>query len=209
METRYFVTAVIVVVVAVTLTWLIFIPHPDKYGVFDNVAGVGAVTMPGSGEESYTSRELGFSTRAPYGFIASEAYSYSALGGSLRVPGVAFLVPKSLYEGTNLSPDSYISVETIGGVDCRPSSFILTSDPGRRVTLGGTSYLYAESRTAGAGNFYDEAVYVTGSGSRCFAIRRFAHFTNLANYPVGTVREFDRAALVVATEEVARNLVIR
>ncbi|MBI5134204.1 MAG: hypothetical protein HZA81_02345 [Candidatus Taylorbacteria bacterium] len=209
METRYFVTAVVVVLVAVTLTWLIFIPHPEKYDELDNLAGAIAGIEGGEDPLRYSSREHGFSAAPPVGFRVEESYVNQSFGPDVRIPGVAFIVPRTLYSGTNLSPDSFVSVESLPGNDCTPSRFILTDDPGRRIVLGGVAYLYAESATAGAGNVYEDAVYVRDAGERCVAVRKLAHLTNVANYPKGSIREFDRSILSRAAEDVARSLVIR
>lgn len=202
MEAKHVAGALAAVIVTVTLTWLIFIPHPEKYGLFDNVAGVAA-SAPRD-DRAYESARFGFSVRIPAGFIPDEMYSYERLGPGIRIPGVAFYVPQSFAQGTDLSPDSYISVESVDAGACDPSVFLPVDDPGRNVNIGEARYLYAERKSA-AGDAYDESVYVRPDDGSCVAVRLFMRY----RYSGGSTRGFDRSALVTAARDAASSLVIR
>lgn len=108
---------------------------------------------------------------------------------------VAVLVPKALVEGTNLGSDSRLSVETTLRA-CNAHAFIddLQSEGSER--RSGLNWSTGSSTDAGAGNFYDEKIFVARANGHCLAVRYFIHSANIGNYPEGTVRPFDRNRLM-------------
>lgn len=137
----------------------------------------------------YVSESLGFSVGYPDGFSTAD---------SENLPGVTFTAPLSLTAGTNLSEDTSFSVEVLEGATSCTASMFFDAPGVESRTAGdsdGRSWSYAESSDAGAGNRYDEKVYATGSGTRCYGLRSFVHSTNVGNYEPGTVEEFDAAGL--------------
>ena len=139
-----------------------------------------------------------FAVRYPLGFSVDESHIYTAMGPGKDIPGVAFIIPQTMSAGTNLSSDSYVSVEWLNGTSCTPTSFLDSASATSAVTDGGVGYQVATSSGAGAGNFYEETVYV----QNCTAIRYFIHSTNIANYPTGAVLEYNRAALIAAFDSI-------
>ncbi|HEV7448995.1 MAG TPA: hypothetical protein VGP13_00440 [Candidatus Paceibacterota bacterium] len=102
--------------------------------------------------------------------------------------GAVFTIPASLYQGTNLSSDTSISVVDIPqGQDCKDAS----------------------STDAGAGNRYEETVFATPIASGCLAVRYFVHYGAIENYPQDAVREFDRQALLAQFDAIRATLVVR
>ena len=100
--------------------------------------------------------------------------------------------------GTNLSSDSYISVEQIPNLSsCIARPFLWK---GQEITLSPaddvTQFLVASSTGAAAGNRYENAVYVQQDTNPCTAVRYYIHFGSIENYPPGTVREYDRQKLI-------------
>ncbi len=73
---------------------------------------------------------------------------------------------------------------------------------------GGHTWSVATSGDAGAGNFYDETVYALAGSRPCLAIRYFIHSTNIANYDPGTIKEFDRSALVTMFDRIRSTLAL-
>lgn len=142
----------------------------------------------------YAHRNPVFTVAVPAGYTVNEQYRYERLGPGKQVPGVALQVPKALTAGTNLAPDSYISVEYLEpgrpGQRCTMAQFLDNADL-RKPLETKVSWEVATSGGAGAGNFYDETVHRDG----CWAIRAFVHSTNIANYEPGKVREYDKARL--------------
>lgn len=156
----------------------------------------------------YTS-PTGFSVRYPSDYILNEAHVYEGLGPD-RVPeGISLTIPPALTEGTNLSPDSYLSVETIPAFSSCHAAQYMYEQPvsgGEFVTDAGVTYSIATSSGAAAGNLYQETVYVRQDEGPCLAVRYFLHSTTIGNYEDGTVREFDKDALVAEFDQIRRTL---
>jgi|CXWL01.1.fsa_nt_gi hypothetical protein len=173
-----------------------------------------AITAPemtggtfGSNLKLYANLDLGFSLRYPADFLVNASYAYEGLGDEKQISGVAFSVPKKKTEGTNLSPDSKVSVEVIPNTPhCSARMFIRDPRSVKPLLEKGESYSFASVKEAGAGNFYEEQVYAFPAASPCIAVRYFIHSTNVANYPSGTVTEFNRADLLSAFDSVRYSL---
>lgn len=158
----------------------------------------------------FASSSLGFSIRYPKGYTVDDKYRYEALGPGKEIGGVAFTVPKKMTTGTNLAPDTRLSVETLPDPPACTADAFLPSVTGevKAVADDGVDYSVASLTDAGAGNLYDETVYVLAGTSPCLAVRYFIHSANIANFDPGTVKEFDRAALVRQFDKIRRTLVI-
>ena len=156
----------------------------------------------------YSSDTFGFKVTVPYGFTVDESYLNQDLGPGREIPGVAFKIPEQFSTGTNLATDSHVAVEELSDVACEPSDFLSTDSSGVPVTVGSAQFTYATSSDAGAGNRYDESVYITQKGNKCYAVRYFIHYGNIQNYDPGTVMEFDRESLLKTFEAFPSTLVI-
>lgn len=156
----------------------------------------------------YATSTAGFSLRFPAGYAVDPGYAYQALGPGKEIAGVKFTISPALAAGTNLSSDSYISVEwRPGDASCLATSFI---DGGTAGTFSdaGVDYSVATTSGAGAGNIYDEAVFAIPGTSPCTAVRYLIHSTQFANYPAGTVTEFDKSKIVTEFDFIRRSLVL-
>jgi hypothetical protein len=111
--------------------------------------------------------------------------------------------------GTNLSADSYVSVEELpNATSCTASLFLNDTVKTSTTTDNGTDYSFAQGADAGAGNLYTEMVYAIPGSSPCTAVRYFIHSTQLANYPAGTRVAFDQNALVAQFDQIRRTLIL-
>jgi len=156
----------------------------------------------------YATSTLGFSLRMPSGYTPA-AYTYQALGPGKDISGVKFTIPATEATGTNLSKDSYISIEELPkSTTCLASEFLTPGTKASTFSDSGTEYSAATSSDAGAGNLYDEAVFSIPGSSPCVAVRYFIHSTQFANYPAGTVTEFDKNAIINEFDNIRRTLVI-
>jgi len=134
----------------------------------------------------------------PEGYTA-EQYVYQALGPERTINGTRFIVPPSITSGTNLSQDSYISVEPLAGAINSCSAGIYLGEGFSHegfVDVGAHRYSVASSMEAAAGNRYEERVYATPTDGGCIAVRYFIHYGAIENYPKGAVNNFDRQALL-------------
>jgi membrane-bound inhibitor of C-type lysozyme len=161
----------------------------------------------------YSNGSLGFSIRLPGSASKSdykidESYAYDLRPGS-KISGVKFTIPQSLSNGTNLSSDTYISVEELpDSTTCEASLFLDGTHESKDLTSGGTEYSIASSTGAGAGNRYEETVYAIKGTNPCIALRYFVHYGVIENYPEGAVSEFDKDALIGEFDKIRESLVI-
>jgi hypothetical protein len=147
----------------------------------------------------YRNIQQGYAISYPPSWRVDTAHDYQALGPGKDIYGTAFVVSESTAFGTNLSNDSYLAVEALPGTAaCTADKFLDDADPSetRSETDNGITYSVLHGTDAGAGNFYDETVYAVQGPQACLAIRYFIHSTNIANYPPGTIREFDETELL-------------
>jgi hypothetical protein len=152
--------------------------------------------QPPTGWRIYGDAKLGFSVAYPAKWRVDRAHVYPTPIDDTRIVGVAFMIPPKLALHTNLSTDSYLSIESAPSTDtCKPNAFLATSDTQRDEDHGSLLWSVATSGDAGAGNLYDETVYALKGSHPCLAIRYFVHSTNVGNYTPGTVKQFDRAGL--------------
>lgn len=157
----------------------------------------------------YATSSQGFSIRLPKDYAVDESYRYLELGPGKEIYGVKFAFPEAKASGTNLSPDSYVSVEEILRVNnCSAALFLWRNTKAQEVTEAGTVYSVASSTGAAAGNRYEETVYALPGTNPCVAVRYFVHYGTLENYPPGTVREFDQQALLAEFDAIRRTLIV-
>ena len=159
-------------------------------------------------KETYSDSSGAFSLRYPSGFVVDDKYKYEGLGPDKNILGVRFAVDPVLARGTNLSSDSFISIERMPvATECSASLFLYEKPKENKITDEGVDYSVATSSGAGAGNFYEETIYALPQGNTCMGIRYFIHSTNIGNYPVGAVKEFNRTALMLQFDAIRHSLI--
>jgi hypothetical protein len=182
-------------------------PVPAVVGDSAAVAASNTVqTGVGKGGRTYSNTAFAFSAFIPEGFSIDESYFNYTLGPGKEIPGISFTIPASMAAGTNLSAETRLSVEVLSRAACVPADFILTKSKGTPITVGANSYVYATSAGAGAGNRYEESVYVTKLRETCYGVRFFIHSTALENYEPGTRKAFDREAVTAKFKEIMGSL---
>jgi len=157
--------------------------------------------------QRYTSPDNSFSLVLPQGdtYQIDENFE-NQQSPELLIKGVKFTVPSSLSSGTNLSSDTYLSVESLPLETCTADRFFDGIHPTTTFTEEGVAYSMATSSNAGAGNRYDETVYALTNTNPCMAVRYVVHYTALENYEEGTVSRFDEQALFAAFDSIRRSL---
>lgn len=195
MKKKYIILAFVVFVI------LIFFFSKDSVNTGENVVDFPNSTL-------YTSAKYGFSIKYPSDYRLDENYSYNLLGEGKELPGVAFFVPKTLTDGTNLSEETHIGVEALkNGMTCEAKSFFGdVVDSQKTEIINGKTFSVATASGAGAGNFYEEIVSVENSKTPCIGLRLFIHSTNIGNYDPGTRKEFDKNALLDVYQKMRESL---
>ena len=166
--------------------------------------------------EKYSNSSYGFSLRLPSrgttteeGYVVNDSYVYTALGPETSIQGVQFKIPQFFSDGTNLSNDSYISVESISRTQsCSANLFLDQEKNTQQVAEGQTIYSVASSTGAGSGNRYEEAVYAIPGTNPCIAVRYYIHYGVLENYPKGTKIEFEKKILLLEFDAIRKSLVL-
>lgn len=162
---------------------------------------------PGGLSSVYENGSAGFSIRYPDGYTVDPNYTYTQLGPNKAIHGVAFKIASSTAAGTNLSSDSYLSVEEIPQAkECSASLFIYPGVKMETVTDGGVTYSVASSTDAAVGNRYEEHVYAIPGTNPCIAIRYYIHYAVFENFPPGAVKRFDEHALLATFDKMRSTL---
>lgn len=150
-----------------------------------------------------------FTVRYPADYRVDSSYQYQNLGPKVSISGVKFTIPAALASGTNLSSDSYLSVEHREGLQtCLATDFLSVLPGVKPLTIedGDATYSVASSTDAGAGNRYEENVYALVDSNPCLAVRYFIHYSAIENYDPGVVTEFDKAALLAQFDAIRLSL---
>lgn len=158
--------------------------------------------------QSYATTTYTFKYRP--GYTLNTAYAYDQFGPAKLIAGVSVTIPAAMATGTNLSADTRLSIEQLPRAKkCTGDIFILANVAAQNITAEGTDYSLATTSGAAAGNLYEEHVYALATSTPCTAVRYLVHSGNIANYPAGTVREFDRAALLGEFDKIRRSVRIK
>jgi membrane-bound inhibitor of C-type lysozyme len=159
--------------------------------------------------KTYSYPPLGFSIKYPARYTLNESFMYDGLGPE-GIPGIKVSVSAAESEATNLSSDSGVSVEYLPNVeDCSASLFLFGNPAASTVEEGGTTYSVVSISGAGAGNVYEEKVYALAGQNPCIAVRYFIHYTQLANYPAGTKKAFEREQLLAEFDSIRKSLTLK
>lgn len=158
----------------------------------------------------FASKKFGLSIRYPNGYTPNENYTYQ-MDPSKNIQGISLTVPQAAVTGTNLSNDSYISLETLSNIspnNCTAERFAGQSASGvHTISENGRIYSFVKTTGAAAGNQYEEDIYAFTTNNNCFAFRYFLHTTSVTNYPDGTVKEYNRDAFITTFDKIRRDFV--
>jgi len=198
--------AIAAIAVLIALVALFYLLYERKEGVLE----LQEESATSSASSLYTSSAYGFTLRHPSGFSVRESYRYLGFGEERGIHGVSFTIPAALREGSNLSADTYLSVERIAATTTCDAALFLPNlaASSTRISEAGAIYSVASTSEGAAGNRYDELVYALASSSPCTAVRYFIHSTAFENYPSGQVRRYDHAGLLRLFDSIRRSLTL-
>lgn len=158
--------------------------------------------------QKYTDSVERFSFQYPDGYTLDTTHAYG-MNPNVTIAGVKIQIPASLATGTNLSADTYLSVEHLPLTsECTAERFLDGITSTTTEVHNGITYSVLTLSGAGAGNRYEETVYATLGSRSCLAVRYFIHSTVLENYDPGTRTQFDAAALHTTFDAIRDTLTI-
>ncbi|TAJ15624.1 hypothetical protein EPO56_00870 [Patescibacteria group bacterium] len=197
--------AVILGVVTLVGSWVFHDPSLARLSFLDPVLNSGP-SIPQEWE-IHLSSKYNLALRYPPGYAVDPSYVYTQIGDKSGMRGIKFSIPETITSGTNLSADSGVSIEVLPkGLPCSGSEFVYQGLAIDSLTDQGVDYSVVKTAQSAAGNLYEEIVYVIKESKPCTAVRYFFHSTQLANYPSGEVRQFDKRALLKDFDTVRRSL---
>lgn len=198
---KYVISAIVIILIAISgyYAWQAFGSAPTPSSTPE-----AAATM-----NTYATST--FSIQYPSNFTVDESYTYDQFEGK-PIAGVSFTIPASATEGTNLSSDTYLSVEWLPRArNCTGDIYIPANVKAAPLSMGTTTYSFATTSGVAAGNIYEEHVYAVKGSKPCTAVRYLLHSGNIGNYPAegeGAVTEFDRADLLQKFDAIRDSLIL-
>lgn len=169
-----------------------------------------APVVPVDERVTFASSTMGISFKYPPGFVLADSYSNISVNPKKPIAGVKLTLPLAMATGTNLSADSGISIEQLPRANnCTGDIYLAANVRPKKIVEGAVTYSLATSSEGAAGNVYEEWIYAVASSSPCTAVRYFLHSTQVGNYATGTVRAFDRAALLAEFDKIRQSLVLQ
>lgn len=152
-----------------------------------------------------------FAVRYPPGYAPDPSYGQDIAPGR-HATGVKFVIDPQWTEGTNLAPDSFISVEYLPTLaKCSATPYLYDPQTSAPITdiHDGKIYSFARADGVAAGNVYEEQVFVPAQEPHCLGIRYYLHSTNMSDYYDDSVRPYKREALLSQFDDIRRSLVVR
>ena len=158
-----------------------------------------AINPPGKDVQyfQYSNPATGLSLTYPDTF----APALSVAGNYKTDPGLTLhFIDSKIYDKTNLS-DIYLFVSST--FDAQVAATCTESNqngggpeyPAGNEVINGFTFVHSTSEGAGAGNYYQQEIYRMVHKNVCYEVIYYIHYTNIGNYPPGTVAEFDGGAI--------------
>ena len=169
---------IIIVVIVVVAGWYIWSNANSAGAPVVSTTPTSTVAVAdiisGVPNEMYTNAQLGFSIKYPATASTTGDFSSGYLPVT-QTPAVAFELPQSMFEGTNLvEAGVYIGATSteIGVANCTIPSEDNDETATSSVVIGGQQFAVFTSSGVGAGNLYQEKTYRTVQNGSCLEIDR-------------------------------------
>lgn len=164
-----------------------------------------------SGMSTYTDSARTFSFTFPSGLQPAGTDPGYLIGWSTLAtsPGTILarvMIPRTYMPYTNFADARFtigMSVDSASVAECvQPRLGTIADGSGRLALPTFTKITFA---SAGAGNIYETTSYRALHDNACYSIEYTIHYTQLDNYPAGTVTAFDKQKLVTMLDEMAKS----
>ena len=198
-----YIIAIIVVVIVAAGAWYLLKPGGTPS------ASQQQATTTATAPSTSTYATSTYSIVYPSDYAVDDAFMNTEVNAKKPIMGVKFTIPGSMATGTNLSADTFVSVEQLPHArNCTGDIFLAANVKPSSLVDAGVSYSVATSSQGAAGNLYDETVWAISGSQPCTAVRYSVHSTDIGNYPAGTVQQFDRTSLTSAFDAIRRSLTL-
>ncbi len=172
-----------------------------------------AINPPGAATQSFLYENKYRNASLSYTDLFAPAFFPSAQVSKIKPELVLQFIDTQSYTGTNLNEAYFLfgsSTDPQIISTCTQSASLggpetIVGD----VTINGVSFTKSEGSGVGAGNIYEQTYYRTVHNETCYEITYFIHYGEIGNYVSGTVKEFDRAALMQKFDQILSTLVLK
>lgn len=183
----------------------------DGTVTYGNCTAATVTASDAPGYALYTDEGKTFSFAFPLNVqVAGNAIGFSpdwsALATSSGLALARLTVPKSYAPGTNFNDASF----TVGASADPEALAACATAQGATATpakIGDMQVTELTAHDAAAGNRYDTTSYRVVHNGECYAIEYTIHYGAIENYPKGSVKAFDEAAVAAALDEVAKSFI--
>jgi membrane-bound inhibitor of C-type lysozyme len=152
---------------------------------------------------SFTNASSTFSVQYAPGWTADAAYQYTGVSAAKPISGVRFTIPAAVALGTNLSPESYVSVEMLPrATSCVADIYVLDNVKPETVSMNGKEYSHVVLDKTTAGNRVEEHVYAIPGSSPCTAVRYVIKSSAIDSAATTTVTAYDTTTLMAEFDKV-------
>lgn len=158
-------------------------------------AATSSTILSGVPDATYVNSKLSFSITYPSS-ATSSAVDFAGYLPLTQTPLTSFVLPKSMYEGTNLGEAGvYVGATTTPAAleACTKSAPLQGETALGSTTINDADFWVYSSEGVGAGNIYDEKIYRRLENGWCVELVEMLHSGNIGNYTPGTVTAFDQA----------------
>jgi hypothetical protein len=202
---KWLITAAVVIIIG-ALVWF-FTPVKNLFNRAAPTPQAQTNTEPEL--QSYTNSALGISIKYPSGYTLNPSWQNTSVVPTKPISGIQLTIPGSMATGTNLSEDTYLSVEQLPRAKvCSGDIFMAQNAIARDVVDNGVTYSVASTTGAAVGNRYEETVWAIKGSSPCTAVRYMVHYGAFENYGPGTIVEFNRTALTNAFDQIRHSVTL-
>jgi hypothetical protein len=145
-----------------------------------------------------------FSIVYPSDYTVNASYQYLGVPHK-PIDGVSFTVSASTTAGTNLAPDTYVSVESLPRAKiCTGDIYLPENVKSETLDSGSHTYSVASSSEGEPGSLYEQWVYAIPGSMPCMAVRYYIH-SEVSKEP-NAPQPFDRSALISAFDAIRDSL---
>jgi hypothetical protein len=166
------------------------------------------VTASTSSARHFSPASGAYIATVPKNWTIQTDYTFNALGPGHPLSGVLFSIPQSAAAGTNLSSlgTGVAVVIPPAQQPCNARDYLATARDSIELGEAGTLWTVARATDVGAGTKSTTQVFARRINGQCLLVLYLVHTTDLSAYPKGSVRPYNRVALMRTFDQLRRSL---